>query len=411
MNRYYLFGAGINAYAVIQFFGKQMFIAAIDSDEKKHGTEIEGIPIISLREYVKRKDKATIIITGYYYGKSIAEELDKQGISNYYICPYMQNGYYEDIQDIVEKLELYRYSKIAFCTINPISECLELELRRRNGEMVIQYFDRDQMQISSNVPVIITNGADKLLLQRNNRMNESNLVLDINEIYEKKFGYKNEKIKSIKNIHQNKRCFVIGNGPSLTYEDLEQLHNHNEICFGVNRIYLAYPYTNWRPDYYVAVDHVVIRNDSVKLLKLEGIKFIRHSYKFVEEWSDNGIYEFRGLAYPPEHPQLSFDMYQGIYMGHSVVYDTIQIALYMGFREIYLLGVDMTSKIEAEKEGAHFYRTPNQKEILGISNTKLTRKCLEYAAIEIEKSGRKLRNATRGGELKEVKRVDFDLLF
>lgn len=323
----------------------------------------------------------------------------------------MQNGYYEDIQDIVEKLELYRYSKIAFCTINPISECLELELRRRNGEMVIQYFDRDQMQISSNVPVIITNGADKLLLQRNNRMNESNLVLDINEIYEKKFGYKNEKIKSIKNIHQNKRCFVIGNGPSLTYEDLEQLHNHNEICFGVNRIYLAYPYTNWRPDYYVAVDHVVIRNDSVKLLKLEGIKFIRHSYKFVEEWSDNGIYEFRGLAYPPEHPQLSFDMYQGIYMGHSVVYDTIQIALYMGFREIYLLGVDMTSKIEAEKEGAHFYRTPNQKEILGISNTKLTRKCLEYAAIEIEKSGRKLRNATRGGELKEVKRVDFDLLF
>ena len=49
MSRYYLFGAGINAYAVIQFFGRQNIIAAIDNDEKKQGTQIERIPIISFK--------------------------------------------------------------------------------------------------------------------------------------------------------------------------------------------------------------------------------------------------------------------------------------------------------------------------------------------------------------------------
>lgn len=335
MSRYYLFGAGINAYAVIQFFGRQNIIAAIDNDEKKQGTQIERIPIISLKEYAEKKDKRTIIITGFYDNQPIIEDLTRYGISDYYVCPYMQNGYYEDVQDIIVKLKLYKYSKLFFCTANPITEQLKQILQRQNNEIEIQYINRDKVNITLDAPVIVTNIVDKSILQKRSDMKQLNQVFDINEIYEKNFGYKNKKIKTIKNLHQDKRCFIIGNGPSLTYDDLEQLHRHNEICFGVNRIYLAYPYTSWRPNYYVAVDHVLIRKDSAKILQLKGTKFIRHSYKFVEDWGDDDIYEFRGLTYPPGRPKLSFDMSQGIYMGQTVVYDTIQIALYMGFKEIY----------------------------------------------------------------------------
>lgn len=412
MSQYYLFGAGINAYAVIQFFGKRNIIAAIDNDEKKQGTQIEGLPIISLKEYVEKNDKRTIIITGFYDSKPIIEDLTRYGVSDYYVCPYMQNGYYEDVQDIIDKLELNQYFNLAFCTENPIAEQLEKALRRQNSEITVHYIDRDKESIITDAPVIITNSMDKSILQRKSNIEQLNQVLDINEIYEKKFGYKNEKVKAIRNIHQDKRCFIIGNGPSLAYSDLEQLHRHNEICFGVNRIYLAYPHTSWRPDYYVAVDHVLIRKDSAKILQLKGTKFIRHSYKFVEDWEGNGIYEFKGLTYPPGNPQLSFDMCQGVYMGQTVVYDTIQIALYMGFREIYLLGVDMTSGIRAEENGAHFYKVSDPKEILGgKGKTDFAKRCLGYAAKEIEKTGRKLRNATRGGELRDVERVDFDSLF
>ena len=39
------------------------------------------------------------------------------------------------------------------------------------------------------------------------------------------------------------------------------------------------------------------------------------------------------------------------------------------------------------------------------------RRCLAYAGEKIESLGGKLRNATRGGELEEVERVNFDELF
>lgn len=40
------------------------------------------------------------------------------------------------------------------------------------------------------------------------------------------------KIKKFNNIHKNDRCFIIGTGPSLKTDDLEQLVN--EITFGAN---------------------------------------------------------------------------------------------------------------------------------------------------------------------------------
>ena len=52
MKQYYLFGAGINGIAAIQFFGKQNILAIIDNDERKQGKEVEGIPVISLELYL-----------------------------------------------------------------------------------------------------------------------------------------------------------------------------------------------------------------------------------------------------------------------------------------------------------------------------------------------------------------------
>ena len=83
----------------------------------------------------------------------------------------------------------------------------------------------------------------------------------------------------------------------------------------------------------------------------------------------------------------------------------------MGFREIYLLGVDMTSGVRSEDNGVHFYKSPNPLEGLGIGNISNAQENIEYAAKVIEELGGKLRNATRGGELNKVIRVDFDEFF
>lgn len=47
-----------------------------------------------------------------------------------------------------------------------------------------------------------------------------------------------QRIEKLKNINQGKRCFIIGNGPSLKIEDLNALVD--EDCFACNRIYGLY---------------------------------------------------------------------------------------------------------------------------------------------------------------------------
>lgn len=41
-------------------------------------------------------------------------------------------------------------------------------------------------------------------------------------------------MKSLQNIHQGESCFVIGNGLSLTAEDLDTLYSRGTVCFAVN---------------------------------------------------------------------------------------------------------------------------------------------------------------------------------
>lgn len=412
MGKYYLFGAGINCIAAIQFFKRKNIIAVIDNDERKQGKYIEEIPIISLKQYLEKANEEQIIITGFMDKMSISNCLKEKGILHFYYCPYMQTGFYRDCDDIIFKLELKKYKTIYFYTKNPIAEMIEESFKEKQEKTVVGYLERNEINnIEKNMPIVITNQEESTKLQEILDVNHNYLIMDINEIYEKEYGFKNERILKFRDIHKERRCFVIGNGPSLRYSDLDILHNNGEICFGVNRIYLAYEYTHWRPDYYVAVDYNVIQHDRSRIAEMEGIKFIRHFYKEIEELKEKNIYEFKGLSYQPGNPQFSIDMYQGIYMGSTVVYDAIQIAFYMGFREIYLLGVDMTSGIRCEEEGSHFYKIPDKKEVLGLGNILEARQCLAYAGKKIDELGKKLRNATRGGELNEVTRVEFDQLF
>ena len=50
------------------------------------------------------------------------------------------------------------------------------------------------------------------------------------------------------------RAFIIGNGRSLKPDQLDRLHENNDVCFGVNRIHLIYGSTPWRPTYWFLTD-------------------------------------------------------------------------------------------------------------------------------------------------------------
>ena len=79
----------------------------------------------------------------------------------------------------------------------------------------------------------------------------------------------------IRNTHLGESCFIIGNGPSLTVEDLDTLHQKGIDTFAVNRIYQIFPKTDWRPTYFVSTDAVMLRD------KLEEAEQIPAKIKFI----------------------------------------------------------------------------------------------------------------------------------
>ena len=72
-----------------------------------------------------------------------------------------------------------------------------------------------------------------------------------------------------------KRCFLIGNGPSLRAEDLTRLREAGEITFAFNRIYSIFDQTPWRPNFYISQDELMLAGcvDTVCGLKADA-KFI-----------------------------------------------------------------------------------------------------------------------------------------
>ena len=89
-----------------------------------------------------------------------------------------------------------------------------------------------------------------IILEKKIGKEEKNVdTINLQESYNNKIKQElSVKLKKYKDIHKGKRCFIIGNGPSLQMSDLEILYKNKEICFGVNRIFLGFKDTEWRPD-------------------------------------------------------------------------------------------------------------------------------------------------------------------
>ena len=150
-------------------------------------------------------------------------------------------------------------------------------------------------------------------------------------------------IRTLKNSHMGERCFIVGNGPSLKLEDLNALKD--EFCFGMNRIYELFSRTDWRPQCYSIVDIYMIQRDIKKIKNMEvplifaditakkyidsdsNIHIINVCDPFtIEKYTDNVV----------KRIQFSDQADVCLRQGHTVTYICIQLAVYMGFSEIYL---------------------------------------------------------------------------
>ena len=147
----------------------------------------------------------------------------------------------------------------------------------------------------------------------------------------------------IRNTHLGESCFIIGNGPSLTVEDLNTLHRKGVDTFAVNRIYQIFPQTDWRPTYYVSTDAVMLRDKLREANEVPAkIKFIPLQNKYYLGIKVKGAkYFFRNDLREKDQPEgFSLDCTEQVNVRGTVTIDCMQLAMHLGYKHIYLLGID-----------------------------------------------------------------------
>lgn len=232
-------------------------------------------------------------------------------------------------------------------------------------------------------------------------------------------------IKSYKDKYKAKRCFLIGNGPSLKAEDLTKLHNNGDISFAFNRVYNIFDDTEWRPTFYISQDEKMLFGcqDVVNTLDL-SVKFVPIQLNWYHdiEIKDATYFNIKPqISENPEDYQFSDNISKQIYHSGTGMYTAAQIAAYMGFSEIYFIGVDHHFQTSINNKGEivvdnsvkdYFNDKYNtDKDNLYIPNTE--KSTLTYVAMKKHCDERNIKvfNATRGGKLEVFPRVDFDSLF
>jgi hypothetical protein len=162
-----------------------------------------------------------------------------------------------------------------------------------------------------------------------------------------------ERNRQLKGRHQGRRCFILGNGPSLREEDIS--HLHGEICFTVNQGHRFAIRTGLKPRYHAIVDAHYLRSQfnglhaewasfqkstgatlllSTKIAERMAMLGLQVEHYAVKQYSISTYFDRSGRFVPVDlhHVQPGYV---------SVVHFAIVAALYMGFSEIYLLGCDM----------------------------------------------------------------------
>jgi hypothetical protein len=218
----------------------------------------------------------------------------------------------------------------------------------------------------------------------------------------------------LKDKHRGERCFIIGNGPSLQKTDLSRLRN--ESTFGLNRIYLLFERLGFSTTYFVSINRFVIEQCAREIERLPCPKFISWSARDLIEFTDDMMFLRRRT-----HAEFSTDITRGIWEGTTVTFTAMQIAYYLGFETVVLVGVDhsFVTKGEPHKLVVSQGNDPNHFDAgyfgkgfrWQLPDLETSEMAYKIARRQFESGGRKIVDATIGGKLQVFPKVDYLSLF
>lgn len=236
------------------------------------------------------------------------------------------------------------------------------------------------------------------------------------------FSSDHRKLKKLKGKYDGQRCFIVGNGPSLTLTDLEALKG--EHCFAFNRIYETFDKTSWRPEIYMVLDNDVMKTVAKNFDRIEAkYKLLNVMGKTIGVKGDDktiffcsfGPYRVKEFNYNKK--KISKDVSKYISLNYSVTGAAIETAIYLGFKEIYFVGMDHNYSRYIDKDGIGHcddsvtdYSLMTKHDFVYFIYKDALESCFKCYRAYCEKHGIKIANATRGGKLEVFERIDIDSL-
>lgn len=220
-----------------------------------------------------------------------------------------------------------------------------------------------------------------------------------------------ERLASLRGLHDGERCFLVGTGPSLSDMDLSPLRH--EKVFSVNRGYDLSHFGVPRLFSYVAADPAILDDygDEIDVSSAKHVFLCSSLPLWPIMGSENAI-AYDNIMYPKMHDgYFQHDLTRGVYDSHTVMLHAVQIAAWMGFTEIYVLGVDLSFN----EDKLHFYASSDREVTDGIRRSMLHARCMAegfgVAGKALSGRGVRLANVGKGGQLNSIERVRFETLF
>ena len=154
-------------------------------------------------------------------------------------------------------------------------------------------------------------------------------------------------IQSLRNKYKNKRMFVIGNGPSLNKTPINRLKNEHSIA--MNRISLIYKKTDWRPTFFVCTTTNIHKKDwkkdILKTIDMGVTSFVWDRFRPIIGNRKNVYYinctDGNNVTNNPNIEWWSNDISKRVSKFGTSMLVALQVASYMGFNPIYILGADL----------------------------------------------------------------------
>ncbi|MBM3616940.1 MAG: DUF115 domain-containing protein [Alphaproteobacteria bacterium] len=239
------------------------------------------------------------------------------------------------------------------------------------------------------------------------------------------------------NKYEGQRCFIIGNGPSLNQQDLSVLRDEQVFC---TNWFMNHPqYHDINPQFYALCSHQIFGGWSHEHIQLEkgmetalathtrdSVKFFSHVFKsHLESQTALADHELYYLMFDkPKNfihkiDDMNLDLSRNMDDGHTgVITFCIPLAIFMGFKEIYLLGCDCDYGIDDGKTDVQYFYE-KEKHTTQLTDMDSLRRTWSYpdgaafkayavAKRKADEAGVRIVNLTAGGRLEVFPRESLE---